>query len=192
MTEVTVLEPKNRLRQWHKISALILFAFIITHLFNHLSGLFGIEAYNAVQKLFRVVYRFPLIEVILLVVIVQQLFLGGILLFRSLRRARPQGFWEWAQVLSGGIFLFFMVEHLYALVMARLVFILDTNFSWPASVMSGPPFTYYFIPYYFLGVFALLTHIGCGMRYWPMDAGKDRLGNRIGIGFLPSYGPPSG
>ncbi len=47
--------------------------------------------------------------------------------------------------------------------MTRLYFDLDTTFYWPASVLSGPPFIYYFIPYYFLGVFAVVAHLGAGV-----------------------------
>ncbi len=177
-------DTRRGLRSWHKFNAFILMAFIAVHFINHLSGLFGIKTYNTVQDAFRTVYRFPPIELILLLAISSQLILGAILLVRSLRRGRPKGFWAWAQVLSGGLFFFFMAEHLYALFMTRLVFHLDTNFSWPASVMSGPPFTYYFVPYYFLGVFAVMTHIGTGLRYWAIDAGREALGNWIGIGFM--------
>jgi succinate dehydrogenase/fumarate reductase cytochrome b subunit len=189
-TKMSVLEaasaaPANtRWRRWHKISALILFAFIIAHIFNHLSGFYGIETYNSVQKILRRVYRFPPVEIFLLLLISWQSILGLTLLIQSLRRGRPKGFWAWTQILSGGFFFVFIVEHLIALLMARLVFRLDTNFYWPASVMSGPPYTYYFIPYYFLGIFALLTHIGIGLRYWAIDAGRPVLGNGIGIGFM--------
>ncbi len=188
MSTTTVTLPQantaQRLRRWHKFNAFVLMAFITVHFINHLSGVFGIKTYNAVQDVFRTVYRFPPIELILLLVISSQLVLGAILLVRSLRRGWPKGFWAWTQVLSGGLFFLFMVEHLYALFMARLVFHLDTNFSWPASVMSGPPFTYYFIPYYFLGVLAVMTHIGTGMRFWALDAGRETLGNWIGISFM--------
>ncbi|MCY0154356.1 hypothetical protein OEG86_21395 [Hoeflea alexandrii] len=30
--------------------------------------------------------------------------------------------------------------------------------------MSGAPFIWYFLPYYFLGVVALFVHLGCGIR----------------------------
>ncbi len=180
--------PSSKIRRLHRLSAIILGVFVFAHLFNHVSGLFGIETYNAVQKTMRIVYRFWLVEAILLIVIAVQMVLGGILLVRAILRGWPQGFWAWAQILSGGIFLLFMAEHMFALAMARLYFQLDTNFYWPASVMSGPPYTYYFIPYYFLGVFALMTHIGVGLRYWAMDANPSvfglALGNTIGIGFM--------
>ncbi|PHR56407.1 MAG: hypothetical protein COA47_12905 [Robiginitomaculum sp.] len=177
-------ESPNKLRQLHKLSALVLLVFVTVHLGNHLSGWFGIDAYNQVQKALRVVYRFPPIEVLLLGLMGVQILLGATLLFKSLRRGRPRGFWSWAQILSGGVFLFFVVEHLWALYMARIAFQLETDFSWPASVMGGAPFTLYFIPYYFLGVFALLTHVGTGVRYWVMDAGHPKAANRVAIGFM--------
>ncbi len=187
MTDATLDTPSTRritVRSLHKASAIVLLTFVFFHLTNHLSGLFGILVYNAVQDTFRVVYRFLPIEILLLLIISMQVVFGVVLLVRSLRRGRPKGFWSWAQVLSGGIFAFFMVEHLYALYMARIKFALETDFYWPASVMSGAPFTYYFIPYYFLGVLAIMTHIGVGMRYWAIDAGRPALGDRLGFGFM--------
>jgi succinate dehydrogenase/fumarate reductase cytochrome b subunit len=174
----------NFARRFHKTSAMVLVIFVFFHMLNHLSGLFGIEAYNAVQKVLRLVYRFPPVEFILLLMVSSQLLTGMWLLVRALRRGRPQGFWSWLQVISGGMFFWFLAEHLLALVAARWGFGLDTNFSWPASVMNGPPFTWYFIPYYFLGVVAALSHIGVGLRYWALDAGKPKLGNWIGFGCM--------
>jgi len=32
-----------------------------------------------------------------------------------------------------------------------------------------PPFQFFFVPYYFLGVLALFTHLGCAL-YWQLQA----------------------
>ncbi len=177
-------EQSNKLRQLHKLSALVLLVFITMHLGNHLSGWFGIDAYNQVQKAFRVVYRFPPIEILLLCLLGVQIVLGATLLFKSLRRGRPRGFWSWAQVLSGGVFLFFIVQHLWAFYVARAAYQLETDFFWASSVMGGAPFIWYFIPYYFLAVFSVLTHVGTGVRYWVIDAGHEKVANQVGIGFM--------
>lgn len=173
----------RRLRAAHRVNAIALAAFILAHLLTHLSGFFGIETYNNVQSVLRTVYRFPPVEVLLLVSITAQLLMGVALLVMRLRRGRPYGFWAWLQVVSGGVFFVFMAQHLYSLAMARLYFDLDTNFYWPASVMSGPWFIYYFAPYYVLGVFALFAHAGAGVRFalyerCPVAA------QRVGAAFL--------
>lgn len=159
------------LRKVHRINAIALAGFIAVHMLTHVSGLFGIEAYNSVQAAFRVVYRFAPLEIALLLSVAAQLALGATLLVMRLRRERPRGGWAWTQVLSGGFFFIFMAQHLYSLGMARLYFELDTNFYWPASVMSGPWFIYYFAPYYILGVFSLFAHAAAGVRFALLDRG---------------------
>ncbi len=170
-------------KTFHKFNAVILLAFLFMHLVTHISGIFGIEAYNAVQKALRMVYRNRVTEPVLLVSISLQLVTGLVLLVRALRRGRPHGLLAWTQLLSGGFFFIFMAQHLFSLGMARLYFGLETNFYWPASVMSGPPYVYYFIPYYFFGVWAVMTHAGLGLRYWMLDAGHERLGNYTALAF---------
>lgn len=178
------VSTSTSLRNFHKLNAAFLALFLAVHLATHLSGIFGIAAYNSVQAAFRVVYRQPVIEAVLLASITLQLLVGAKLLIASLRRKRPSGFWHWAQMLSGGFFFLFMVQHLFSLGMARWYFHLDTTFYWPASVMSGPPFIYFFIPYYFFGVLSVVTHLGVGVRYSMIDAGYIRLADPVATGFL--------
>jgi len=172
------------LRKAHRINATALAGFIVIHMATHVSGLWGIEAYNAVQSALRSVYRLPPLEAALLVSITAQLGLGMTLLVMRLRRGRPRGFWSWLQVLSGGAFFIFMAQHLYSFAMARVYFELDTTFYWPASVMSGPWFIYYFWPYYMLGVFALFAHAAAGVRFALIDKGAERAAQRSAIALL--------
>jgi succinate dehydrogenase/fumarate reductase cytochrome b subunit len=172
------------MRTFHKLNAILLVVFIFFHLANHLSGMLGIVVYDNVQSTFRLVYRQPLIEFVLLASITLQLLVGAKLLIKSLRRRRPVGFWPWAQHLSGGVFFLFMVQHLFSFVMSRWYFDLDTTFYWPASVMSGPPFIYYFVPYYFLGVFAVIAHVGVAVRYALMRHKRVAIANKMGIGIM--------
>lgn len=172
------------LKHAHRINAAILTIFIIVHVTTHVSGIFGIEVYNTVQSYFRVIYRHALIEPILLTSIISQLIIGAILLIRSLRQGRPSGFWAWTQILSGGYFLLFATQHLIALAEVRLFFGLDTNFYWPATVMASAPSIYYFAPYYFLGVLAILSHVAVGIRYAILDAGYPKLANRVGLSII--------
>jgi len=168
----------------HGANALFIIVFLLMHLITHVSGVFGADAYNAVQGVFQTIYRNRVVEPVLLVSMSAQLVLGAILLIGALRRGIGRGFWPRVQVISGGFFLVFMVQHLFSLGMVRLYFNLETDFHWPASVMAGPPFIYYFAPYYFLGVWAVLAHIGVAARYRLLAAGREALANRTGWGFI--------
>ncbi len=171
-------------RRAHRLNAIVLFVFLVVHMLTHLTGVFGVDTYNRVQAAFRLVYRHPVVETLLLTSITLQLAIGAVLLVRRIRRDGLSGFWSWLQVVSGGVFFVFMAQHLYSLGMARLYFGLDTNFYWPASVMSGPWFIYYFAPYYVLGVLAVFAHIGAGLRFMLADRGEAVLGARVGVSFL--------
>lgn len=147
----------------HRWNSAFLGLFIAVHFATHLTGVAGIEAYNTVQSALRLVYRNPVVEPLLLLSVVLQIGIGLQLLIRKTRRGL-RGRWAYVQVISGFIVLFFLTQHLSAMALARWVEGLDTNFYWPASVMSGAPFIWYFLPYYFLGVVALFVHLGCGIR----------------------------
>jgi succinate dehydrogenase/fumarate reductase cytochrome b subunit len=167
----------------HRWNAILLAAFIVIHLINHVSGFWGITKYNNVQDALRIVYRNAFIEPILLTSSLVQIVFGGMLIYRGYKRLMKTG-WGKVQVISGGLFLFFLAEHLLALVLARWVDGLDTNFYWPASVMSGPPFTWYFIPYYVMGVAAVFTHVGCAMRLAFRRAGREAAGTVVAFAFI--------
>jgi succinate dehydrogenase/fumarate reductase cytochrome b subunit len=167
----------------HRWNAMFLMAFIVFHMINHASGLWGIAAYNTVQDVLRVVYRNPFIEPLLLGSCLIQIVFGGVLIYRGYRRLLKTA-WGKVRVISGGLVLYFLGEHLLALVLARWVDGLDTNFYWPASVMSGPPFTWYFVPYYIMGVATLFTHIGCAVRLVLRREGYSTLGTAIAIALI--------
>lgn len=171
------------LRSFHRANALAIGAFLTLHIVTHLSGLWGIAAYGTVQELLRSVYRSPLIEPLLVAAVALQLGAGASLGLRAVKQARPHGFWQWSQLLSGAFVLFFLVQHFIALAMARLYLEVETGFYWPASVVSAPPFVYYFVPYYFLGVLAIFTHIGAAVRY-RLAGGATATADRTGLAII--------
>ena len=174
-------------RVWHRThryNAIFLSAFIVVHMATHLSGALGIETYNAVQSVFRVVYRHPAIEVLLLCSVIGQMLLGLGLVARRLRPGAVRGFWGWLQIVSGCAFFLFMAQHLFSLAMTRIYFDLDTDFYWPASVMSGPWFIYYFWPYYVIGVFAVFAHIAAGLRFVLLEKQRPIAARRAGVSIL--------
>lgn len=149
--------------RFHRWNAVFLSGFLILHFATHVSGLFGIDAYNQTQSVLRLVYKNPIVEPFLLASIMVQVGWGLVLLIRRFRRG-IRGVWAHTQVYSGVLFFVFVVQHLSAFAMARWIEGMDTNFYWPASVMSGAPFVWYFAPYYLIGVAALFVHAGCGIR----------------------------
>ena len=174
------------MRKFHKANALILMVFAVLHIGNHMFLIAGRSTYNQVQDAVNNIYRLPIIEPLLIAAISSQVIVGLILIVKSLRQKPKRkfwkrDFWEKAQIISGLVFAWFVIEHLWALGLVRWFTDLETTFYWPASVMNGAPFVYYFTPYYFFGVLALCTHMGIGLRYWALDAGKAKLGNIIGF-----------
>ncbi len=177
------------MRKIHKFNAFILIVFVCLHITNHLFLLAGKDTYDRVQDVFNNLYRLPILEPLLIAVISSQVGIGLILVIRSLRQKPKRkfwkrDFWEKLQLISGLVFIWFIVEHLLALGMVRWFTDLETTFYWPASVMNGAPFVYYFVPYYFFGVLAMITHIGIGFRYWALDAGKSKLADWLGYGAI--------
>jgi hypothetical protein len=65
--------------------------------------------------------------------------------------------------------VFFFVNHVGAVLFGRTVLHLDTHFYDAAAGFYVPPFQLFFAPYYFLGVLALFTHLGCALR-WQQQA----------------------
>jgi len=174
------------LRRIHRLSGFVVLSFLMLHLSHHLSGIFGVEFYNGLQKKLRLIYRNPLVEPLIIGAVITQLSVGVVLWVKSLMRQRPRGFWPWVQIISGSLIFFTVGEHLIALYFARIDQGLDTTFYWPLSVMDGPPFIYYFAPYYFLMVASVFAHAGAGLRYILMDRGREKLANLVGIGFIIS------
>ncbi|MBL4751956.1 MAG: hypothetical protein JKX71_15505 [Amylibacter sp.] len=178
------------MKRLHRLTAYILIVFVVIHLGNHLFLIAGRDTYNSVQKILNTVYRNPLLEPILIIAMIVQVIGGLKMAITSLRRLPKRAFWQrrfWekAQIISGFVFAYFIIEHLIALAGVRWFNPgLETDFYWPASVMNGAPFTYYFVPYYFLGILAVMTHAGIGLRFVVQRKGKRRLGNILGIGSI--------
>lgn len=151
------------IKKIHRINGAFLAVFVVLHMATHLSGLLGVDAYFATQNVLRHLYQNIVVEPILLTSFVVQIGFGVRLVATSFKRKMAEK-WARRQAISGLIFLFFISQHLIAMSVTRWVDGLDTTFFWPASVMSGSPFYWYFAPYYFLGVSAMFVHLGCAAR----------------------------
>jgi succinate dehydrogenase/fumarate reductase cytochrome b subunit len=153
------------LRQWHRVSAMAIVVFVAVHIANHVVALSGVAAHTAFLEAARRVYRHPLVEPLLLACVLFQVASGLRLLVRGWRERR--GFMPWLQALSGAYLVFFLLAHVSAVLLARGVLGLDTNFHFAAAGMHVPPFEFFFVPYYFLAVLAVFTHLGCA-AYWQI------------------------
>lgn len=151
------------LRTIHKISGSIIFIFFALHLANHLASLSSVEAHIQLMQSFRTIYRNILVESVLLLAVTLQIYSGIKFAFRGWKTRR--GFVPWLQVGAGLYMAFFFLNHVGAVLAGRLVLQLDTNFYYAIAGIHVSPFQYFFIPYYFLAVVALFTHVGCAL-YW--------------------------
>jgi len=147
------------LRALHRTSAVLIAAFALLHLANHLVLLAGVPAHIAFMKAARIVYRQPWVEVPLLLCVAFQVGSGLWLVVRGWKHGR--GAVARLQALSGAILAFFLLIHVGAVLSGRVLLDLDTNLYFAVAGFYVPPFQFFFWPYYFLAVLALFAHLGC-------------------------------
>ncbi|MES2934205.1 MAG: hypothetical protein V4805_12050 [Pseudomonadota bacterium] len=151
------------LHRLHRISACIIGAYIVVHLFNHLLALQSIEAHVRFMESFRLIYRHRMVEALLLMCVMFQI--GSGVYFIQRRWGQRRGFFEKLQALSGGYLAYFLLAHVGAVLFGRITLGLDTNFYFAAAGIHVSPLQYYFIPYYFLAVVAIFGHIACAVHW---------------------------
>jgi len=151
-------------RKIHRIMASFLGLFILLHFGVHLSAFGGHEWHIKSLSVVQILYRNWLIEPILIIAILAQIYTGVGFIRRRLR-LRRKTVWHWAQIISGGYIAFFMLNHMAAALMAQYIFALDTNFYWAAGTLTVYPLMYFFAPYYFLGVLSLFVHLACVLHF---------------------------
>ena len=178
------VQPLNRWwRLGHGIAALlIIMAFVLFHLSNHLLALISVEWHTTVMEFFRRWYRADFVEPFLLGIFL-------ILLVSGIRMVwhytQNQGdFYRTLQTCSGFYLSVFLCTHVMAVFVARLEGV-DTD--WVFAV--GPDgLLYGFImlfPYYTLATFLVLVHASLGLRQILKDKNWDaKLVNRLFYGLL--------
>jgi succinate dehydrogenase/fumarate reductase cytochrome b subunit len=165
------------LRRIHRSSAVIIMIFALLHISNHLFAISGVADHIAVMNSLRVIYRNPFVEILLLGAVVAQI-VTGLRLFWTGRNQRSS-FFDWVQAFSGLYLAFFLVIHVSAVLVERNVFRLDSNFYFAAAGLLRFPLFLFFVPYYFLSVAAIFTHLGCGLRRAMMARRAEGLGSRM-------------
>lgn len=156
-----------RLRRLHGLTGLLIGAFLLAHLSNHVAALAGADAHIAIMDTLRLVYRHPLVEIALLAAVALQVGLGLTFLWRA--KGKVHGWVSRLQLASGAYLAFFLVVHVSAVLGGRAMG-LDTNFYFAAAGYQQLLTALFFVPYYFLAVLALFTHIGCAAYWLTRDA----------------------
>jgi hypothetical protein len=160
-----------KLRMLHRTSAIVIAVFACLHIANHLASLAGIHWHIAFMAVARKLYRQPVVEILLLLCVSFQI-ASGLWFVVSGWRQR-QGAVAWLQAISGALLALFLLVHVGAVLYGRAVLNLDTNFYFAAAGFFVPPNQYFFGPYYFVGVLALFTHLGCA-AYWRFQTSPPR------------------
>lgn len=164
----------------HRIIAIGLGLFIVTHLAVHLTAIGGPENHIKALTSVQGVYRNWIIEPLLIFAILAQIFIGGKLVWRRWRSPQ-KGFWGWTQILSGGYLAVFLLIHSSAALTTRYLIGLETNFYWAAATLNIPPLQFFFAPYYTLGIVSIFAHLGAALYFgW---AEKSSLASWLILGF---------
>lgn len=145
-------------KKLHRITGVIISVFIVAHLFNHAMAWFGIETHREIMENLRRFYRNPVSETILITCFSLQIY-SGIVQFLKLRKQTNLSISEKLKMYSGLYIAYFLVQHILAVIGQRLYYQFDTNFYFASRVVLEAPMKFYFIPYYFLGVFAFGIHV---------------------------------
>jgi len=151
----------DRLKKIHRASGLVLATFFFFHIINHLSALWGADVHIRVMKLFRMVYRFPPVEILLLLSTVVQVISG---LAVAWKKGFRKNVYDMMQVLSGLYLSFFLFYHIRAVMLGRYVWNVETDFHFAAWGVKNSPADRFFIPYYSLSVLCVFIHLACVHR----------------------------
>jgi hypothetical protein len=147
------------LKKLHHLSGIVIASFFLLHLTNHLFALGGPSLHIAVMNLFRHVYRFPPVEILLLMCVVFQVISGVMLVFKKGFLKQP--IYVIIQIVSGLYLSFFMVYHVRAVMLGRYQWGAETDFYFAAGVANSYPSKLFFIPYYTLSLVSVFAHIAC-------------------------------
>ncbi|MFK8036767.1 MAG: hypothetical protein AB8B74_00630 [Crocinitomicaceae bacterium] len=145
------------LKKLHYFSGITISIFVGLHLFNHSYSLFGAKAHIELMNDLRIGYRNIIAETILLFAVIIQI-ISGIKLFLKKRKTELDFFGK-LQIWTGLYLAIFLLIHLSAVFLGRLLLNLDTNFYFGVAGLNTFPLNLFFIPYYGLGIISFFGHI---------------------------------
>jgi len=147
------------IKSLHRLSGIIIASFLLLHITNHLFALGGPQLHIAVMNLFRHVYRFPPVEIVLLMSVLFQIISGMALVVKKGYLKQP--FYGFIQIFTGLYLSFFMIYHVRAVMLGRYTWKASTDFYFAAGVANRYPEKLFFIPYYTLSLVCVFAHIAC-------------------------------
>jgi hypothetical protein len=155
-----------RWRVAHGISAALISCYVLFHLTNHLFGLAGPDIHAAIMKAGRLVYRSAFVEPVLVILLLFQV-ASGMRLAWTWSSVRGDAY-RLFQVGSGAYLAAFILTHMNsALISARVMHKIDTNWAWASGAPVGlihDAWNIRLLPHYALGVFFVLGHLASGLR----------------------------
>ncbi len=163
-------------KRLHRLTAIILGLFIVSHLAVHLTALGGIETHLATLDAIQWIYRNPIGEIILVAAILSQVITG----FKRLKfKRRNKAFWARAQVISGLYLIMFLIVHTGAALYTHHIFGVETDFYWVAGSLHFSPIKYVFAVYYFLAVLSIFVHFAAAVHFGWRSEKKPILRNAL-------------
>jgi len=153
----TKKQRRMHITRIHYFSGLTITIFIVCHLFNHFTSVYGAEVHIEIMENLRLVYRNIIAESILIIAVFVQI-VSGIKLFFS-KRKNKTNFYGKLQVWSGLYLAFFLIIHVGAIQVGRHILNLDTNFYFGVAGLNTFPLSLFFIPYYGLAIIAFFGHV---------------------------------
>jgi len=155
-----------RVRVAHGISGALVTFYVMFHVFNHLCGLISPEAHAAVMEAGRTVYRYKLIEPLLVVAMLFQA-VSGLRLLWQWTATSPDRY-RMVQIASGAFLAVFILGHMNSVfIYARLWMNIPTDWAFATGLPTGlihDPWNIRLAPHYALGVFFVLAHLVSGLR----------------------------
>jgi hypothetical protein len=159
--------PDHRLVGFHGVLALaVLLIFLIAHLVNHLLGLWNPALHGRVMHALEVIYRAYVVEPALALCMLLLIVTGVTLAWRH-TAIQGDGYRR-VQTLTGVYLAAFILSHMTAVfVYARWQLHIQTDWAFASGAPAGllrDAFNVRLIPHYAIAPWAVLTHVGLGLR----------------------------
>jgi hypothetical protein len=183
----------RRVRRVHRTFIVLLILFVITHLAVNLTAIRDLSIYNQAAGWFRLAWRTPLAESILIVLLVTQV-VTGLMLALDATIGRSS-FEHLCQITAGTFIAVFLMSHTLAVaVLGRALLNRGPDFTFasggPAGLFGSAQSTTLF-PYYGLGVVAVFVHLARPVRLYVTRKAGDAHARRAaavlaGVGLVLS------
>jgi succinate dehydrogenase hydrophobic anchor subunit len=190
------LTRTSRLQVAHgAIAAVVLAAFLLLHLGNQLLGLFGVPVHDAAMKALRHWYRSAWVEPLLLALFGLLVASGAGLLGRQRGSDGPgagevAGPWRTLQLATGAGLVPFLLAHVTVVLGARALSHANTDWTFATGGPEGLLGSFAnarLIPYYWFAVFAVVAHLGTGLRTVLLGHDRPRaMVDRLALGVTGS------